>query len=168
MSGEPLRDRQNRLGRGFSALMPGAPSPAAEATRTGVLQAAIEDVLPDRAQPRRHFDESALEELAASIRAKGVIQPILVRRDGGKYRIVAGERRWRAAQRAGLQSLPVLVKDVTEHQAFELALIENIQRQDLSPSRKPRPIAASSRSTSSPRKPAPSASARIAPPSPTR
>jgi ParB family chromosome partitioning protein len=93
----------------------------------------IEDILPDKNQPRRHFDEALIEELAASIRSKGVIQPILVRREGAKYRIIAGERRWRASQRAGLRSVPALVKDVTERQAFELALIENVQREDLNP-----------------------------------
>jgi len=132
------RDKANRLGRGFSALLPNAPSPAAQAEAPranagGVVQLAIEDVLPDKAQPRRKFEESKIEELAASIRSKGVIQPILVRKDGAKYRIIAGERRWRASQRAGLKYVPVLVKEVTERQAFELALIENIQREDLNP-----------------------------------
>jgi ParB family chromosome partitioning protein len=129
---DPGRDRTSRLGRGLSALMPNAAtSVPGEAARTGVLTVAIEDVAPDREQPRRRFDEARIEELAASIRSKGVLQPILVRRDGPGYRIVAGERRWRAAQRAGLKNVPVLVKDVTERQAFELALIENIQREDL-------------------------------------
>ncbi len=132
------RDKGNRLGRGFSALLPNAAPAAAhpEAPRSntgGVVQLAIEDVLPDKTQPRRKFEEAKIEELAASIRSKGVIQPILVRKDGAKYRIIAGERRWRASQRAGLKSVPVLVKEVTERQAFELALIENIQREDLNP-----------------------------------
>jgi ParB family chromosome partitioning protein len=91
----------------------------------------IEDVLPDQHQPRRLFDEEAIEELAQSIRSKGVIQPILVRKDGEKYRLIAGERRWRASQRAGMTNIPALIKDVTERQAFELALIENVQREDL-------------------------------------
>lgn len=132
---EVARDKGNRLGRGFSALLPnaGAPAPAAESARqgAGVLTIAIEEVAPDKTQPRRQFDEERIEELAASIRAKGVIQPILVRRDGSVYRIIAGERRWRASQRAGLKFVPALVKEVTERQAFELALIENIQREDL-------------------------------------
>lgn len=133
------REKPNRLGRGFSALLPNAPAPApaAEAgaprNANSVLHVAIEEVAPDKLQPRRHFDEAKIEELAASIRAKGVIQPILVRKDGNRYRIIAGERRWRASQRAGLKNIPVLVKEVTERQAFELALIENIQRQDLNP-----------------------------------
>lgn len=132
---EVARDKGNRLGRGFSALLPnaGTPTPAAEAGRqgSGVLTIAIEEIAPDKLQPRRQFDEQRIEELAASIRAKGVIQPILVRRDGAVYRIIAGERRWRASQRAGLKFVPALVKEVTERQAFELALIENIQREDL-------------------------------------
>lgn len=135
---ETTTKANNRLGRGFSALLPNA-APAGAAPEAqpraagGVVQLAIEDVLPDKTQPRRHFEESKLEELAASIRAKGVIQPILVRKDGAKYRIIAGERRWRASQRAGLKFVPALVKEVTERQAFELALIENIQRDDLNP-----------------------------------
>lgn len=133
------REKPNRLGRGFSALLPNASAPAAVTESSGqrgansVLHVAIEEVQPDKLQPRRHFDETKIEELAASIRAKGVIQPILVRKDGSRYRIIAGERRWRASQRAGLKNIPVLVKEVTERQAFELALIENIQRQDLNP-----------------------------------
>lgn len=133
------RDKPNRLGRGFSALLPNAPAPAVttegapQRGANSVLLVAIEEVQPDKLQPRRHFDEAKIEELAASIRAKGVIQPILVRKDGNRYRIIAGERRWRATQRAGLKNIPVLVKEVTERQAFELALIENIQREDLNP-----------------------------------
>src|SRR5690606_19851743 len=128
------RDRaQNRLGRGISALLPQAGAAASRPSGQAVASIPIEDILPDRNQPRRHFDEAQIEELAASIRSKGVIQPILVRKDGEKYRIIAGERRWRAAQRAGLRTLPALVKEVTERQAFELALIENIQRADLNP-----------------------------------
>jgi len=132
---EVARDKGNRLGRGFSALLPNAaaPAPAADTARqgSGVLTIAIEEIAADKAQPRRKFDDARIEELAASIRAKGVIQPILVRRDGSVYRIIAGERRWRASQRAGLKFVPALVKEVTERQAFELALIENIQREDL-------------------------------------
>ena len=136
----PNRDNKaNRLGRGLSALLPNAGptpvAPPAEGVRpqAGVLQVAIEDVAPDKRQPRQNFDDDRIEELAASIKAKGVIQPILVRRDGDKFRIIAGERRWRAAGRAGLKTVPALVKEVSERQAFELALIENIQRADLNP-----------------------------------
>jgi ParB family chromosome partitioning protein len=117
----------------LSALLSSAPVPSAPAPR-GFLTVPIEQVLPERDQPRRFWDVARLEELAASIKARGVIQPILVRRmPEGNYRIVAGERRWRAAQQAGLSELPVIVKEVSEAEAFELALIENIQRMDLNP-----------------------------------
>jgi len=117
------------LGRGLSALIPGG-SPA---ERKGVLVLGIEEIQPDRGQPRHHFDEAHILELAESIRSKGILQPLLVRRDGDGYVIVAGERRWRAGQRAGLREIPCLVRDVSEDEAFELALIENIQREDLNP-----------------------------------
>lgn len=130
-------NKANRLGRGLSALLPNAATNAgvAEPSRStgGVLQVAIEDLSPDKKQPRQIFDDERIEELAASIKAKGVIQPILVRRDGEKFRIIAGERRWRAAGRAGLKTVPALIREVSERQAFELALIENIQRADLNP-----------------------------------
>jgi ParB family chromosome partitioning protein len=82
-------------------------------------------------QPRKRFDEARLEELAASIREHGVVEPILVRREGAKYRIVAGERRWRAAQRAGLREIPAVLRESTDREAFEIALVENLQRADL-------------------------------------
>ena len=117
------------LGRGLGALIPGG-SPA---ERKGVMNLGIEEIRPDRAQPRRHFDETHIEELAESIRSKGVLLPLIVRRDGEGYVLVAGERRWRAAQKAGLRELPVMVREVTGKEAFEIALIENIQREDLNP-----------------------------------
>jgi len=115
------------LGRGLGALIPGGSA----VERKGVLLLGIEEIQPDRGQPRRYFDEIRILELSESIRANGVLQPLLVRRDGEGYAIVAGERRWRAAQRAGLRELPCIVRDVSDPQAFELALIENIQREDL-------------------------------------
>jgi ParB family chromosome partitioning protein len=115
------------LGRGLSALIPGG-SPT---ERKGVIMLGIEELKPDRGQPRRYFDEQHIVELAESIRAKGLLLPLLVRRDGDGYVIVAGERRWRAAQRAGLRELPCIVREVSGPEAFELALIENIQREDL-------------------------------------
>jgi ParB family chromosome partitioning protein len=95
--------------------------------------AALIRLQPERNQPRKRFDASAIEELAASIRERGILQPILVRRAGTEYRIIAGERRWRAAQKAGLHQIPALVKDLGDEAAFEVALIENLQRQDLDP-----------------------------------
>jgi ParB family chromosome partitioning protein len=117
------------LGRGLGALIPGG-SPA---ERKGVMNLGIEEIRPDKSQPRRHFDEVHIEELAESIRSKGVLLPLIVRRSSEGYVLVAGERRWRAAQKAGLRELPVMVREVTEKEAFELALIENIQREDLNP-----------------------------------
>ena len=117
------------LGRGLGALIPGG-SPA---ERRGVISLGIEEIHPDRAQPRRHFDETDLQELAESIRSKGVLLPLIVRRANDGYLLVAGERRWRAAQKAGLRELPVMVREVFDKEAFEIALIENIQREDLNP-----------------------------------
>ncbi len=135
-------DKKRALGRGLSALIPqAAPPPAAAAADAaaahvragGVLKIPIESIHRDVAQPRRSFDEEKLAELTASIRAQGLLQPVLVRKDGDGYRIIAGERRWRACQAAGLQEIPALVREVTEGQAFELALVENLQRADLNP-----------------------------------
>jgi ParB family chromosome partitioning protein len=119
------------LGRGMGSLIPGA-SPA---ERRGVVQLGIEEIVSDKLQPRRHFADAQIDELAASIKAKGVLLPLLVRRseNGQGYVIIAGERRWRASQRAGLREVPALVREVSESEAFELALIENIQREDLNP-----------------------------------
>jgi ParB family transcriptional regulator, chromosome partitioning protein len=134
-------DNQKRaLGRGLSALIPQAapvaavPNTVAEApARNGVLKLAIESIHRDTSQPRRYFDEAKLAELTESIKAQGVLQPVLVRKDGQGYKLIAGERRWRAAQAAGLKEVPALVREVTEAQAFELALVENLQRTDLNP-----------------------------------
>ncbi len=121
--------KRQALGRGLGALIPGG-SPS---ERKGIINLPIEEIIPDRAQPRRHFDEAHIEELAESIRNKGVLLPLIVRRTEKGYLLIAGERRWRAAQKAGLRELPVLVREVTGVEAFELALIENIQREDLNP-----------------------------------
>src|SRR5436189_5525806 len=117
------------LGRGLGALIPGG-SPS---ERKGVMNLGIEENRPDKGQPRRHFDDAHIDELAESIRSKGVLLPLIVRRSSEGYVLVAGERRWRAAQKAGLRELPVMVREVSEKEAFELALIENIQREDLNP-----------------------------------
>jgi len=127
--------RRPALGRGMAALLSNAASPptvtAATAPGRALLQLPIEAVERNPRQPRKRFDEARLEELAASIREHGVVEPILVRREGGKYRIVAGERRWRAAQKAGLREVPAILREATDREAFELALVENIQRDDL-------------------------------------
>jgi len=126
-------DKRPALGKGLSALIPDVPAP----TASGPLEVDIDRLSPNALQPRMHFDDAKLEELAESIKAKGIIQPILVRPvGGGSYRIIAGERRWRAAQRAGLLKVPVVVRDVadgSDQQLLELALIENVQRENLNP-----------------------------------
>lgn len=121
--------RRPALGRGMAALLPNAPPPLPPGR--SVLTLPIEAIERSPRQPRKRFDERQLEELAASIREHGVVTPILVRRDGGRYRIVAGERRWRAAQRAGVKEIPALLRDADDRQALELALVENLQRADL-------------------------------------
>ncbi|MBI5544244.1 MAG: ParB/RepB/Spo0J family partition protein [Deltaproteobacteria bacterium] len=126
--------QKKALGRGLGALIPGAPvERTIGAGRPQVLQIPIEDLDRDEKQPRQHFDAHHLEELAASIRTKGIVQPILVRKDGGRYRIIAGERRWRAAQLAGLREIPAIVREASAKEAFEIALIETLQREDLNP-----------------------------------
>jgi ParB family transcriptional regulator, chromosome partitioning protein len=131
------------LGRGLAALLPEAAEPSAAAPIASVAAAArgdglrmvgIEEVHPAPYQPRKAFDDQELNELAESIRTQGIIQPLVVRlRDQGEYELIAGERRWRAAQRAGLHEVPVVVRDVAEARAFEMALVENLQRADLNP-----------------------------------
>jgi ParB family chromosome partitioning protein len=127
--------RPGGLGRGLSALL--GDDPVAEAApRGGVREVPIEKLHPNRYQPRTRFDEAAIEDLAASIRARGILQPILVRPSpsrAGEYEIVAGERRWRAAQRARLHQVPVVEKALSDTESLELAIVENVQRQDLSP-----------------------------------
>jgi ParB family chromosome partitioning protein len=113
------------LGRGLEALLPKGGG--------GVVRLPLSAIRPNPRQPRRRFPEEGLEELAASIREKGLLQPLLVRPKGEGYELVAGERRFRAAQLAGLEEVPVLVRDLTDQEALELALVENLQREDLSP-----------------------------------
>ena len=123
---------KKRLGRGLDGLLPRAPQKTSSIATA--VSAAIEELHPVEGQPRRHFDEAALEELTDSIRELGVLEPILVReREAGGFHIVAGERRWRAAQRAGLKSVPIFVHQLSETAAFEAALVENLQREDLNP-----------------------------------
>lgn len=98
-----------------------------------MLEIDLDLIEPNNTQPRTRFDEARLEELAQSIRANGLVQPLLVRRRGGRYQLVAGERRWRAAQLAGLQKIPAVVREIPDEKIFELALIENIQREELNP-----------------------------------
>jgi ParB family chromosome partitioning protein len=140
--------RPRGLGRGLDALLPVKPpseapvsttAPVGESSVSGakptLFVCPIERIVPCRSQPRQHFDAAALDELTASIQSHGVLEPLVVRRLPGedRFEIVAGERRWRAAQRAGLHDVPVHVRDVNAQSAFELALVENVQREDLNP-----------------------------------
>jgi ParB family transcriptional regulator, chromosome partitioning protein len=130
-----MSDKKHGLGRGLSALLGDSPRPEQGADGAspgkGVQSIEIARIQPNPAQPRKHFDETALEELAASIADYGVLQPILVRANGSGFVIIAGERRWRAAQRAQLHAIPAIVRDASDASSAEIALIENVQRQDL-------------------------------------
>jgi ParB family chromosome partitioning protein len=125
-------EKRPALGKGLSALIPDEPPPA---DRSGLVEVDVDRLAPSDYQPRTMMNTARLDELAASIRANGVIQPIVVRKTAEGYRIIAGERRWRAAQKAGLTRVPVVVKEVTGPDAqgrlLQMALIENIQREDL-------------------------------------
>jgi ParB family transcriptional regulator, chromosome partitioning protein len=122
------------LGRGLSALIPSGTEPRAETSKEDVnFQIEVDRITPSPFQPRRAFDEAKIEELASSIRNQGIIQPLVVRRKGDGYELIAGERRWRAAMKAGMSQVPVVVRDATDHEALQLALVENLQREDLNP-----------------------------------
>jgi ParB family chromosome partitioning protein len=134
MSEDLIRKRPGGLGRGLSALLGevGQEEPLTASPRgNGVTIISIADIRPHPDQPRRYFDEEALEELGQSIAARGLIQPIVVRPIRNGYQIVAGERRWRAAQKAQLHEIPAIVREFTDAETLEVALVENIQRQDL-------------------------------------
>lgn len=117
------------LGKGIGALITSATMEG----RHKYFLCPVEELRPHSKQPRKSFDDAKMAELVASIREKGVIQPLVVRQAGDHYQIIAGERRWRAAQKAGLKDVPVVIQDVSEDWALEMALIENIQREDLNP-----------------------------------
>lgn len=128
---------RNALGRGLSALIR-EPDPVVIPTHVGHSPAGAQEVDidlidPSPYQPRTRFHEDALEELAQSIRTSGIIQPLVLRKMGARFQLIAGERRWRAAQRAGLHKVPAVLREVAEEQALELTLVENIQREDLNP-----------------------------------
>lgn len=128
-----MTGKRRVLGRGLSALIPD-PAPATAGRGPDFFVCPIERIRPLKGQPRRFFDEQRLAELAASIKQQGLVQPLLVRPDAdGMFTLIAGERRWRAAQRAGLHDVPVVVRQADDLVAFELALVENLQREDLNP-----------------------------------
>lgn len=126
-----MADKRPALGRGLSALIPDLPPAPAAAERA--LDIDIDLLRPNRFQPRTRMDDARIDELSRSIRSNGVIQPIVVRKTESGYEIVAGERRWRASQRAGLLKVPVVVRDIPDDRLLAAALIENIQREDLNP-----------------------------------
>ena len=134
------KSSKSGLGRGFGSLIPEDviqdefdPTAAEDRRLSASKHLLIQDVVPNPDQPRRHFSAESIDDLAASVKEHGVIQPIVVVKSGNKYQIIAGERRWRAAQASGLTKIPALVRQLSDQAQLEVALIENIQREDLSP-----------------------------------
>jgi len=127
-----MSTQKKGLGRGLSALIPSAPEARTEnRDQRATLEVAVDRISASPFQPRRTFDEAKIEELAASIRNQGIIQPLVVRPKSDGFELIAGERRWRAAMKAGLSRVPVVVRDASDHEALQLALVENLQREDL-------------------------------------
>jgi len=121
------------LGKGLSSLLPTLGT-RSEVMSNSLLECAIDDIIPNQNQPRKLFNKTSIDELAASIEEKGILQPLIVRKiGGGKYELIAGERRWRASKQIHLETVPVIIKDVENDEVLEIALIENIQREDLNP-----------------------------------
>ena len=136
MADNVMAEGRRGLGRGLSALLGEGDTPATAADAGGTRDIPIELIRRNPEQPRRQFGEAEIDELAASIREKGVLQPVLVRPAPGaqgEYQLVAGERRWRAAQRAGLRALPAMIRELSDLEVLEIAIVENVQRADLSP-----------------------------------
>jgi ParB family chromosome partitioning protein len=127
--GRPMVTKRVALGKGLGALLPefGQSEPKT------LFYCGIEEIIPNRSQPRKQFDEAKLQELAESIKEKGILEPLIVRRVDQGYELIVGERRWRAAQKAELKEVPVLVKEAQEREVLEISLIENLQREDLNP-----------------------------------
>lgn len=121
------------LGRGLSALIPTPAEPLRQSTDKSNFEVEVNTISPSPFQPRRTFDEAKLQELAASIANQGIIQPLVVRPKGERFELIAGERRWRAAIKAGLHRVPVVLREATDLEALQLALVENLQREDLNP-----------------------------------
>jgi ParB family chromosome partitioning protein len=127
--GRLMATKRIALGKGLGALLP----EFGQAEPKTLLYCGIEEILPNRSQPRKHFDESKLQELADSIKERGILEPLIVIRTDQGYELIVGERRWRAAQKAGLKEVPVVVKEAERREALEISLIENLQREDLNP-----------------------------------
>ncbi len=126
---EKMATKKMALGKGLGALLP----ELGEEEPKKFFYCGIEEIIPNRSQPRKYFDEAKLQELAESIKEKGILEPLLVRRVDQGYELIVGERRWRAAQKAGLKEVPVLLKEGDAREAMEISLIENLQREDLNP-----------------------------------
>ncbi len=133
-----MKDKKRAMGRGLGAILSAESKAVQSATDAGakdlvgnIVEIPIEDIYPNANQPRTHFDEKALQELAESINVLGIIQPITVRKDGAKFEIISGERRYRASKMAGLKEIPAYVRLVNDQELLEMALVENIQREDL-------------------------------------
>jgi len=133
-----MKDKKRAMGRGLGAILSAESKAIQSATDAGakdlvgnIVEIPIEDIYPNANQPRTHFDEKALQELAESIKVLGIIQPITVRKDGAKFEIISGERRYRASKMAGLKEIPAYVRLVNDQELLEMALVENIQREDL-------------------------------------
>jgi ParB family chromosome partitioning protein len=122
--------KRKALGRGLNALLPPHPG---SSTERSLLEIPIDSIVPGKHQPRTSFHPERLGELVQSIKSNGIVQPVIVRKAGSQYQLIAGERRWRAARMAGLRTIPAVIRDVSEYKTLELALIENIQREDLNP-----------------------------------
>ena len=121
------------LGRGLGALLPSTPSAEVPLEGAGIQEIPLRDIAPNPRQPRKDFDINALNDLAGSLKKSGVIQPVVVRKLGSGYQLIVGERRWRAAKLAGLERIPAVVRDVSDVESLELALVENLLREDLNP-----------------------------------
>jgi ParB family transcriptional regulator, chromosome partitioning protein len=121
------------LGRGLGALLSSSPAPAGDAVESRAQELPIDSIVPNPRQPRKAFDNTSLQNLSRSLERSGVLQPVVVRRHGQQYEIVVGERRWRAAKLAGLTHIPAVVREATDAETLELALVENLLREDLNP-----------------------------------
>jgi len=121
------------LGRGLGALLSSSPSPEADTALSKAQELPIDGIVPNPRQPRKAFNNNSLQDLAESMKRSGVLQPVVVRRDGQQFQIVVGERRWRAAKMAGLSHIPAVIRDATDAETLELALVENLLREDLNP-----------------------------------
>jgi ParB family transcriptional regulator, chromosome partitioning protein len=128
-----MTSKKSALGKGLGALIPEVKEAPKDNIKTGVLEVDINEIAPNEEQPRKNFDEEKLLSLSDSIKEHGIIQPIIVKKEGQYYKIIAGERRWRAARIAGLKKVPIVEKELTEKEVMEISLIENLQREDLNP-----------------------------------